>query len=345
MRLGKYLTIVIAVGFLWSGRPCLGTALPPLHISELVSQSDVVVVANVSEIKPVGLASVSFGGIPLSAQRYRVQTVALYRLVGSCPEQFSVEFVLPNSSTGYRSVKLGPRMLFLKRSGATYNPTNPYYPDFPALRFEPIDFHGKDATELVFAELGAVIASPDASLEDRWEVLSRSYAIPEDNKVFLSDLLVGLWDTGAPDLRRRKQAELISRNDISELADVCDALLAGTLSTAQKTVLLYAIGQHLKNEKAVPGLTRLLQFRDLRVRVASAQALWHIASASSIGPLAEALNDESSDVRYYAIRGLADATGELQWGPSVAEYQEHEAKYRQHWLEWASQNSAPHTHN
>ncbi len=33
MRLGKYLTIVIAVGFLWSGRPCLGTGLRCTYLS------------------------------------------------------------------------------------------------------------------------------------------------------------------------------------------------------------------------------------------------------------------------------------------------------------------------
>jgi hypothetical protein len=316
----------------------LGTGLPSLSISELVSQSDVVVVADVSGTKPIGLASVSVRGVTLLAQRYRVQAVALYRLMGSCPEQFSIELLLPNTSTGYRSVKLGTRMLFLKRLGTTYIPANPYYPDFPALPSEPIEFHGNDARELVFAELSAVIASADASSDDKWEVLTQSFAIPDGDKLFVNDLLVGLRSTGDLDLRRRIQAELIGRNDISEFGDVRDALLADTISATQKPVLLYEIGQRLKNEKAVPGLAQLLQSRDPQVRVASAQALWHIASASSVRILTEALNDQNPDVRYYAIRGLADITGELQWGPSPGEYEEHETKYLSYWRDWAASN-------
>jgi hypothetical protein len=345
MRSRKWLMMAIVVAFLWADRACLGVGRPALRISELVNQSDAVVVADVSEIKPVGRTSVGFGGVALAAQLYRAEAVALYKLAGSCQHEFSVEFVLPDTSTGYRSVKTGIRMLFLKKSGTTYNPTSPYYPDFPAVRFERTEFQGLEGAELVYAELSAVVVSADASLDDKWEVLRQSFAIPDSNKLFVNDLLVGLQNTADLDLHRRIQAELIGRNDISELQDVCNVLLADTLSANQKEVLLFRIGRDLKNEKAVPGLKQLLQSADPQVRVASAQALWHIASAFSIGALTEALNDQNRDVRYYAIRGLADITGELQWGPSLGEYEEHEAKYRQHWLEWASQNSEPHTHN
>jgi hypothetical protein len=345
MRSRKYLAVAIAASFLSSGRACLGTAVPPLRISDLVSQSDVVVVADVSEIRPAGLADVDLGGISVSAQRYSARAVARYNLEGTCPDEFSVEFVLPTTSTGYKSVKPGTRILFLKHSGTMYSPTDPYYPDLPAIRSDPYGFQSNNATELVFAELAAVVASVDASPGDKWEVLSQSYSIPDGNKSFLGGLRVGVRNAGEPELRRRIQAELIGRNDVSEFSDVCNALLTQSVATAPKAVLLYEIGQRLKSEKAVPGLTRLLQSPELELRIASAQALWHVASASSIGALTGALNDQSPDVRYYAIRGLADITGELQWGPSIAEYHEHEAKYRQYWMEWASQNSAPLTNN
>ncbi len=344
MRSCKYLMIAIAVASLCAARICLGTGLPSLRMSELVSQSDVVVVADVSAIKSEGLAGISLGGIAIPAERYSAKIVTLYCLVDSCPERFSLEFVLPNTATGYRPVKSGARLLFLKKSGTVYKPTNPYYPDFPALRAVPSEFHG-DVTALVFAELGAVIASANASPSDKWEVLTQSFVIPEGNTLFLNDLLVGLRSTADPELHRRVQAELISRNDISELGDVCDALAADGVSPTEKAVLLYVISQRLKNESAAPTLAQSLHSSDPQVRLASAQALWHIASPSSIGALTEALNDQSIDVRYYAIRGLAAATGELQWGPSPSEYEEHESKYRQHWLEWASQHEVPLSHN
>lgn len=340
----KSLTILIAAGLLWAGRPCQGTGIPNLRIYELAAQSDVVVVADVSNILPEDPAATDSGDIPLSAHRYRAQAVSLYTLVGSCPGEFDVDFTLPEESTGYSSVKPGTRMLFLKKAGTAYYPTSQYYPDLPAVRSEPGELEGKDAAERVLAELGAVMASADVTLADKWEVLIRSYAIPDDDRSFLADLIAGLRNTSDPDLRRRIQAELIARNDISEFSDVRDALLSNTMSTTQKAVILYDIGQRLKNEKAVPGLKQLLKSSDPEVRVASAQALWHIASASSIGTLAEALKDENPQVRYYAIRALADIVGQPQWGPGPGEYEENEAKYLQHWLDWARKNST-HTPN
>jgi hypothetical protein len=335
----KSLVIIIAVGLIWAGRPCRATGTPNLRISELVTQSEVVVVADVNAIKPNGFATLNLNGNILSAKHYSAQAALLYSLAGSCPEDFSVDLVLPDDPIGYRSVKPGTRMLFLKRSGDASRPTNPYYPDLPALRSEPGELHGKNATERVLAELGAVMASADVSAADKWEVMIRSYAIPDGDRSFVNDLLTGLQSTGDPELRGRIQAELIGRNDISEFPDVRDALFANTISTTQKAVILYEIGQRLTNEKAVPGLTQLLKSPDPEVRVASAQGLWHIASTSSIAPLTEALGDQDSEVRYYAIRGLADATGDLQWGPSPGEYQEHGVKYLQHWLEWTRKNS------
>jgi len=315
MRSRKYLRVAIVIAFLWSGQSCLGTGLPALRIFELVNQSDVVVVADVGELKPIGPAGVMFGDTALLGERYRIEGLALYRLVGSCPDEFSVEFVLPNASTSYRSVKTGTRLLFLKKSGTTYNPTSLYFPDFPAVRSEPAEFQGLEGAE---------------------------FAIPASNKLFLNDLLVGLQNTSDPDLHHRIQAELISRNDLSQLPDVSGVLLSDTLSETQKDLLLFTIGRDLKSERALPALVRLLQSSDPKVRVASTQALWHTASPSSISiaALTQALSDENPEVRYYAIRGLADATGEQQWGPGPAEYEAHEAKYRQHWLEWTTRNSA-----
>jgi HEAT repeat protein len=183
------------------------------------------------------------------------------------------------------------------------------------VRSEPAEFQGLEGAELVFAELGAVIASSAASPEYKWEVLRQSFAIPANNKLFLNDLLVALQNTSDPDLHRRIQAELISRNDLSQLPDVSGVLLSDTLSETQKDLLLFTIGRNLKSERALPALVRLLQSSDPKVRVASTQALWHTASPSSISiaALTQALNDENPEVRYYAIRGLADATGEQQW--------------------------------
>jgi HEAT repeat protein len=65
------------------------------------------------------------------------------------------------------------------------------------------------------------------------------------------------------------------------------------------------------------------------------EALWHISDPSSKNALASGLEDPSDDVRYYSVRGLAEITGEVQWGPSIFEFQEREQRYLNHWREWA----------
>lgn len=339
----KQLAIVIVVGFLCATRACFG--IPHLSIPRLVSESTLIVVAEVGEIKPVAAAQVVFNGSVLKGQSYRAEAVVLYTLTGDSPGRFTIEFALPNSSNGYRSVRAGIRMLFLKKSGDGYTPVDLFYPDLPALRSPLAELQGKTVTERVFGELGAVVASADASTTDRRDVLFWSYAIPDSNKSFLKDVLAGVQNTADPDLHWRLEAELIRRNDASQFADVCNALLSGSVPPDEQREVLYAIASRLNNEKALPELRKLLQSSSPEIRVASAQALWHTASPASVGALAEALHDENPDVRYYAIRGLADATEQPQWGPSIAEYQGHEAKYLSYWSDWAtanlSRNAAP----
>jgi hypothetical protein len=334
--------IIAVTLFLSVGRGSLATGLPHLQIPELVSQSDVVVVADVSKLTKIGSASILFHGDALPGERYSVEAVTLYTLRGSCPGRFNLEFEIPFSGVGYLSVKSGTRMLFLKKSGSIFVPADPYYPDLPAVPAAPPELQGKDTAAQVVAELGAVIASADATPEQKVEILGRSYAIPEDDETFLGDLLVGARNTADPDVKSRIQSILLRRNDISELPNMCDTLLMGNLTASQKEMLLYGIGYNLKSQKSLSQLRRLLESPDPEIRLAAAKGLWHTASPTSVPVLMKALNDENPEVRYFAIRGLADATGQPRFGPSPAAYEGHEAEYQQHWLDWAKQNSANH---
>lgn len=339
MKAWRHATIAITIGFLCVGAVSLGTGVPHLQIPELVSQSDVVVVAEVSKLTAIGPASISFHGQALPGERYRVDAVTLYTLRGSCPDHFNVEFEIPFSGVGYLTVRSGARMLFLKKLGNIFVPANPYYPAFPAVRAAPPELQDKDTAEQVVVELGAVIASADATPDDKVEILGRSYAVPEDDQTFLSDLLVGARNTADADVKSRIQSILLRRNNISELQNMCDTLLTGNVTASQKELLLYGIGYNLKDQKALPQLSRLLESPDAEIRVAAAKALWHTASPTSVPVLMKALDDQNPDVRYFAIRGLAVATDQPRFGPSPTAYEGHEDEYRQHWLDWAKQDS------
>lgn len=48
-----------------------------------------------------------------------------------------------------------------------------------------------------------------------------------------------------------------------------------------------------------------------------------------------ALYDESRKVRYQAVIGLAEFTGQDQWGPSVHRFRSDEDAYLDYWKGWA----------
>lgn len=335
-----YAILAVVLGTFGSALSSIGGGRPHLNIDELVSQSDVVVVADVGAAQRVEATSVLFSGRILPGQRYRMEATSLYTLAGVSPDQLTLEFALPDASTSYQPVRRGTRMIFLKQSGEVYTPTNPYYPDLPALRTKPAETEGLDGADAVIAELAAVVGSPDASVELKRETLIYAYAIAKDNSSFTNGLLRGFGNTLDEDTRRWMQTVLFSRGDISTLPEACDALLSGTLSPDEKKGLIYGVGTRLTNLRSTPELARLLQSPDEEVRRAGALALWHTVTADSKQALIQALNDEDFEVREYAMRGLADLTGQPQWGPGPAAYENDPEKYRQHWLEWAKQNSA-----
>jgi hypothetical protein len=342
MKLKGRLLVTLTIALLYMGGVCLATGQPNLNIPELVAQSEVVVVADVGSLENFGRTDILFNGQILPGERYRVEGVRLYTLAGSCPDRFAVEFQLPHSGNGYGAPRPGTRMLFLKKSGDIFVPTNPYYPDLPAMRTAPKELQGEGVAQQVITELGAVIASPDASPVDKVIILSQYYAIPDDNEGFTRNLLEGARDTADTEVRSRIQGVLLSRNEISELPNVCDALLQANLTEHEKELLLGGIRHKLTNPGAAPQLARLLQSPDPEVRLIATLALWHTASTSSVPVLTKLLDDKDHEVRCFAMRGLADATGQPQWGPGPAACEENEAKYQQHWHEWTTQNQSPH---
>ena len=76
--------------------------LPPLLIQRLISDSDIIAVANVSEGKPVGIGTVTFQGKAIEARVYNSSATVLRILKGPCPTRLTVEFLVPNEPIGYR---------------------------------------------------------------------------------------------------------------------------------------------------------------------------------------------------------------------------------------------------
>jgi hypothetical protein len=98
------------------------------------------------------------------------------------------------------------------------------------------------------AELGSVISSTTAPARDKWAVLVRAYAVPKSAS-FSSALQLGLQQANEDDLKYRIQAELMSRDDLSQLDAAQKLLLTGTLNIKQKELFLSVIANQIKNPK------------------------------------------------------------------------------------------------
>jgi hypothetical protein len=308
-----------------------------LQLEQLVAASDLIVVVDLSNIQSIGTTEERVDGNPITADSYRADVHVLRSLKGSSPDRFTIVFYTPQVFVGYPGITTGLQMAFLKRQKGGYVFADRHYPVLPASDVTIRQSSGSLAGPLglVVEELGRVISSAAASPRDKWMVLARAYGIPKLAS-FAFALQLGLQNTNDDDLRCRMEAELISRDDLSQLNSVGNLLLKGSFNEKQKELLLSVITNEVKNPDASPVLARLLHSDDAGTRRAGAEALWHSASPSAVPELLKALLDQDERVRFYAVRALADLNDEPKWGPSFAEFQERQQQYLSHWQDWAT---------
>jgi hypothetical protein len=181
----------------------------------------------------------------------------------------------------------------------------------------------------------AVVASPTTSFEEKSEILRVNYALPHTNDV-IAAFREALSSAAEPDFRQRLQGELIYFGDVHELPSVAQLLLSNLATKSQKGWLLYAIGNHVSDRRAVSALKPLLRSSDESIREAAVEALWHIADPASVPILAKSLTDADEQVRFYAVRACSDIANETDWGgPGESEFHKHQQKYLSHWQQWA----------
>jgi hypothetical protein len=319
---------------------CFGYPLQPLRLRQLVDASDVIAIADVTVAEGAGRINVDVDGNTLEAVPYQADVQPIRFLKGSGPQHIAVSFFTPLEYVGYPGVASSRQMVFLKFRDGLYSFVDPHYPTLPVTASADVGAPATDPLEGVIIELGKVLASPSEPAGKKWQVMSIAYAL-RSFPIYMSYLRAAVTAANQPDLKYRIQAELITRDDLTDLPTVGDLLLKGGLTDRQREMFLSAISNVLKDPRALPTLRRLLSSETLSVRRAAAEAMWHIGDPSEIKDLLRLLSDEDDRIRFCAVRGLAIAVNEPSWGPSPGEFEEHEDKYIQHWLEWAQARSQP----
>jgi hypothetical protein len=313
------------------------TAIPRLRLEELVSASDVIIIGQVDSPQFSHLVTAQLSHEMVQMQVFTEKVTVLRVLKGEMGGVTVVKFEIPaDRASGYRAIATGIRILFLRHSGESLMPTNPYYPSLPGSTAESGSL-GSSPLESVIGVLAAVLGSEAEPSLVKQQVLDIAYAIPP-NGSFTESLRRGL-DTSDLELKYRVMGNLIRRGDTNILPAAVEVLLKADFPERYRVMIEYAIRTSVNEAAAVPILNRLAHSQYASTRSAVLEAFWHIRTWSVVPSAAAALTDPDQDTRYYAVRALAAATGEASWGPSIPEFRDHESKYIQHWTDWAKAHS------
>lgn len=312
-----------------------GIPVPILDVPALAAASDLIVVGKVESTRDGGATLIDFAGNSVAGRLVLCEVEVDHVLKGMASgRQISFRYSLPSEPIGYASVVLGYQMLFLKRSDSDYSLASPYHASLPAV--PGTSAVGGNGLAKIGESLGWVLESPTASLGQKQTAL---YALSTIHNLGSTDLLREALQQRDPVLRLNAAGFLLLRNDLSGVQDAEKALvhpegLPGNLIHN----LDYAIAEGVRDKDAVPMLSRLARVQALETRRAAAVALRHTGSKSALASLVYLLDDDDLQVRHEAVMGLAEITGDLEWGPNLDLFKSEEQQYLKHWQEWASAN-------
>ena len=309
--------------------------MPILDVPSLAAESDLIVVGSVKSMHDGGVTSVSTSEGSVQARLFVCEVEVDSVLKGTIAgPKILLRYILPGEPIGYASVVEGYQMLFLKKVNSEYALASPYHASLPAV--PGAGTGGRDDLAKIVGRLGAVLQSTAAPVDQKQIAL---YALSTIRSPESTGLLRGGLEQRDEALRLGAAGFLLLRNDLSgiETAEYALTHPEGLPRNALHN-LDYAIAEGVKSKDAVPALSRLAQVRDLETRRAVASALRHSGSRSALGPLAYMLDDSDLQVQHDAVMGLAEITGDLEWGPNLDLFQSQEQEYLKHWHSWALAN-------
>jgi hypothetical protein len=335
----KLARVAAALALLGSYTP--GARLGPIapDFPELCRRADVIVVGECQSIQERGPTEIVEDGARYPARLVVVQVKVERVLKGSAGPTVSYAFKVPTAPVmdfTVPSATLGQfGVFFLIRRGAQFELASPNFPLVPAAPGAP-EAPG-DVLDRVAAEVAHVVESPAAErTKEQAVALLAALGTKSATEALMTftadrDVNIALGAMGV----------LLARNEISYLPDAARLLLSSNpaIHEENRDATAAAIGYGVKDPRAIPVLVHLLQSDDMAIRRGAAAALRNTGSPAAAGPLAQALYDPDRDVRYYAVVGLGEITGQNEWTPSVDNFNKNEQRFLNHWREWARENN------
>jgi HEAT repeat protein len=193
--------------------------------------------------------------------------------------------------------------------------------------------HQGSDLDRVIAEIAHVLTSTRPSTDDKVGAITALERV--NTQVAIKALRIAV-DSSNINLRLRALAALLKKNDISKL-DIAASTLLNEAAVSDQFLYVNLAGalRSVRNPDAIPVMIRLLESPAPHVRRAATSAIRNSGVDAAISPLAKALHDSDREVRYQAVIGLAEITGQDNWGPSVDLYARDEQRYLGYWQDWA----------
>jgi hypothetical protein len=306
-----------------------------------VNSAEVIVVGLVQTRFQAGTGEMEIRGRNFTSRVFQAELRVDRVLKGrSVPRQLRLSFetpVSPAGSLGYKGLVAQSYVLvFLKRTERQFALANPFLPSFPAVPHVQ-DAPSADPLAAVLHELDSVIESPVIAAPEKIGLIYRLGATPSE---VAAAILRQHLESKDVSIRASVVAALLEQRDLAALA-VAEKLLLKPPEDIPKyliTNISSAIARYVTDDAAIPPLRRLLAAADAHTRRAAALALRNTQSPRALPSLVLALDDSDQEVRYYAVIGLAEITGDSEWRPLMDEFGTEEATYISHWRQWAAAN-------
>lgn len=307
--------------------------VPVPDLSQLTRDSDLVGLGTVASIRVTANGTTDPGG----SGRVGQTLVAVVLLDGtlkgeSTATRIDCKFWLPRVPNGYLGLPDGYRLLFLKSDGDGYRFTNPYYPSLPAVPVNAIT--GADPLAKVAAVLSGVLRSSSIESGDKREliwILARN-----SSPQLVSALREALHDRDVA-VQLSAVAALLQQGQVDVMPAAEKALLdSGGTDASVLQMLRNGVRSAGADSSSIPALSRLLRSTDVATRRAAAAGLRRSGSARATPFLISALDDADSDVRYTAVIGLSEISGDSKHSPSIDAFRSDESSYIAYWKRWAA---------
>ncbi len=290
----------------------------PLDLERLTNNADLIIIGRVNSISNQGrsIATLSLD-----------KTVKGEANAGTIDVEFSAS--VPSAYVRIQPQLFG--MFFLKQNvNGSYQILDPVYPAVIAPANAVLTTEqGVDRTVNV---VGQVLLTARAAEDRQVAVRVLSSARTERATELLRQ---GVKDKDVV-VRMQSISELLNRDDIETL-EIAERTLLNPPTGTDPYLLdnISAALERIKDPRAIPALQRLLRSSSIRTRHGAVSALRQMRTMEAVEGLVIALGDNNREVRYEAVIGLAELTGQNEWAPATGAFASDEQKYLDHWKEWS----------